>query len=492
MGFVLAGACFAAGLACCAGGWRALLPHGVGRVDACARFGCGSLANTFLPVRGGDAVRVGLFARVVPGGALAVAGAVAAFEVARWIALLPLAGAALPWEAFLVPAAALAAAAAIARRHRASAFMYAKSLVFATGSLGARVAGVTLVTGSLSAALLVVPALDLAGTVAVTPAGLGIADGAGAIALHAHGVPMGRALTESLLLHAVETAAAVAFGCLGAAVLARRSPFLHRIVTIHPTMPPATARTLVATMRRKIEPLLCELHAHTRWSDGALAVPELVDLYGRDGFDVLCVTDHVNRTDDPWLAAGAPARGVTRANHAEYLAEVESQAERAKREYDLMLVPGLELTYNDLDPRLAAHAVAVGCRAFVGVDDGIDVALENARGEGAALVAAHPYRARRGTIPSRLTLRWSRDWRSLRGLVDRWELFNRHDLYGWVAERGLPAVAAGDFHRLDHLHGWKTLLPCAKDEDTVVAYLRSPRPTFLTRIDPPAELSRAA
>ena len=47
-------------------------------------------------------------------------------------------------------------------------------------------------------------------------------------------------------------------------------------------------------------PLLCELHAHTRWSDGEMTVAELVDLHGRNGFDVLCVTDHVVRWDDPW------------------------------------------------------------------------------------------------------------------------------------------------------------------------------------------------
>ena len=45
-------------------------------------------------------------------------------------------------------------------------------------------------------------------------------------------------------------------------------------------------------MRRIVTPLLCELHAHTTWSDGLLSVAELVDLYGRSGFDVLCVTDH--------------------------------------------------------------------------------------------------------------------------------------------------------------------------------------------------------
>lgn len=245
-------------------------------------------------------------------------------------------------------------------------------------------------------------------------------------------------------------------------------------------------------MRRKIEPLLCELHAHTSWSDGALSVPELVDLYGQSGFDVLCVTDHVNRTDDPWLPADAPARGVTRANHADYLAELEAQAERARREYDLLVVPGLELTYNDLDPSLAAHAVAIGCSAFVGVDQGIGAALEQARGEAAALVAAHPYRAPGGSVPSRVTRRWSHDWRLLRGLVDRWELFNKNELYGWVAEEGLPAVAGGDFHRAEHLYGWKTLLPCAKDAEAAVGYLRSGRPAFLTRIGAPVELAYAA
>src|SRR5581483_8228883 len=179
--------------------------------------------------------------------------------------------------------------------------------VFAAGSLGARLAGVTLVTGSLAASLIVVPALEVAGTVSVLPANLGVAEGAAAVALHAHGQPMTRAVTTALVLHAVETAGSVVFGGVGAGLLLRRS----------------------------------------------------LDLYGRNGFDVLCVTDHVNRSDDPWLPADAPARGVVRGNHADYLAEIEAQAERAKREYDLLLLPGLELTYNDLDPYLAAHAVAV-------------------------------------------------------------------------------------------------------------------------------------
>jgi hypothetical protein len=143
-------------------------------------------------------------------------------------------------------------------------------------------------------------------------------------------------------------------------------------------------------MRRRPDPLLCELHAHTTWSDGALALPQLVDLYGRAGFDVLVVTDHVNRPDDPLLPPNSSPRGVLASRADAYLAEIEAEAARACAEYDLLVLPGAELSYNDLDPVLAAHAVAVGLRTHVPLDDGLEPALERARAEGAALIAAHP------------------------------------------------------------------------------------------------------
>ena len=136
-------------------------------------------------------------------------------------------------------------------------------------------------------------------------------------------------------------------------------------------------------MPRKTTPLLCELHAHTTWSDGSLSVRELCDLYGRRGFDVLAVTDHTHRAD----------LHVTAGRFDAYLAEIEAEAERARRLYGLLVLPGLELTYDDPNSDLAAHAVAVGLREFVAVAGGLEQALAAARGRGAALVAAHPYPA---------------------------------------------------------------------------------------------------
>ncbi len=87
--------------------------------------------------------------------------------------------------------------------------------------------------------------------------------------------------------------------------------------------------------------------------------------------------------------------------------------------------------------------------------------MSEARGRGAAIVAAHPHSDQHDD-PERTTRRFWREWQLLGGLIDRYELFNRREVFGWVASAGLPAVASGDFHRREHLSSWKTLLPCEK------------------------------
>lgn len=229
-------------------------------------------------------------------------------------------------------------------------------------------------------------------------------------------------------------------------------------------------------MTRNGAPLLCELHAHTTWSDGSLSVSELVDLYGGAGFDVLAVTDHVLDS-----AQGIHVRAET---FPAYLDEIEAEAERALAAYGLLVLPGLELSYEHEDPLQAGHAVAIGLRRFVGVDDGLEAALRLARSAGAALIAAHPYTAAAtadGAI--RTTARFAEEPEWAAGTVDRFELVNRHDVFGWVAERRFPAVATGDFHVPEHLATWKTLLSCPRTPWAVVDELRSDRPAALTRVD---------
>ena len=216
--------------------------------------------------------------------------------------------------------------------------------------------------------------------------------------------------------------------------------------------------------------LLCEFHAHTTWSDGMLSLPELVDLYGNAGFDVLCVTDHV-------VAGRAAHDHVHSGNYGEYLSAIEAEAARALDTYGLLVIPGLELTYDHDRPEQSAHGVAVSLREHVSVDDGIDEALARARDAGAALIAAHP--SEPGQRGGRGTTRFASEPAWAASVVDRFELVNRHDFFPWVAEARLPVVANGDFHRNQHLATWKTALPCAKDEEEIVAYLRSGQPAHL-------------
>jgi predicted metal-dependent phosphoesterase TrpH len=230
-------------------------------------------------------------------------------------------------------------------------------------------------------------------------------------------------------------------------------------------------------MKRRPEPLLCELHAHTTWSDGELSLPALVDLYGRAGFDVLCVTDHA--------CADGSHLGIE--TYARYLGAVQAEAVRARAIYDMLVLPGLELTYDDPDPLRAAHVVAIGLETFPVLEDGLKAGLAAARDAGAALIAAHPYALGELTNAHRQTGRFAAEWETLAPLVDRIELFNRNELFGWVAGAGVPVVATGDFHRPEHLATWKTLLPCPPHERAVVEYLRSSLPAYLTRLEPRAQ-----
>jgi hypothetical protein len=231
--------------------------------------------------------------------------------------------------------------------------------------------------------------------------------------------------------------------------------------------------------------LLAELHAHSTWSDGRLPLAALVDLYGEHGFDVLCVTDHVHPPGDPWAHLGVPAD-----RFGDYLAAISSEAERAREQYGLLVVPGLELTVNHADPDLAAHAVAIGLRSYVSLAEGLERGLVAARAAGAALIAAHPSGAATPGEPAGATRRFWRELEALGSLVDRFELINGHRAYGWVAEAQLPAVAAGDFHGVEHLSGWKTLLPCAGDEQAIVACLRSRATIHLAPFSPGAARAR--
>jgi uncharacterized membrane protein YbhN (UPF0104 family) len=225
----------AAGSWCCAVG---LAGGETTLIDGCARYGAGSLVNTFVPFRAGDAVRIALFSRCVPHhkrinattGAFAAIGAARAAVLTALVAAGAVAGAIPLWPlAVLVGLVALAAAAAyFARDHDAGHFLDAfKALDRRTAPrLIAWMAASTIcryfaaaaacaslgIRGAFAAAIIILPALDLAGLFPVTPGNVGLTSGAIAVALEAHGIAFHDGLAAGIAFHAVETGVGLLFG----------------------------------------------------------------------------------------------------------------------------------------------------------------------------------------------------------------------------------------------------------------------------------------
>lgn len=248
----LAGAGFAVSVLAAAGSWRSavsLCDGRVGLLDAAARYGAGSLVNTFVPARAGDAVRIGLFARALDsrerlwrtGGAFAALGAARALVLAVLVVAGAAAGALPLWPVLVLlglTAVAAGVAAGVRRReahsraaHLLDAFRTlgrepdaAARLVGWIGlSVGARVAAAAAVGAALqlpdplAAALVIVPALDVAGLLPITPGNVGITSGTVAMAFQASGISFTQGLAAGIAFHAVETAVGIAFG-LGSVV----------------------------------------------------------------------------------------------------------------------------------------------------------------------------------------------------------------------------------------------------------------------------------
>src|SRR5262245_49266522 len=97
--------------------------------------------------------------------------------------------------------------------------------------------------------------------------------------------------------------------------------------------------------------LLCDFHVHTTWSDGRMSIREVIDRYGETRrFDVIAITDHILMKRDLLARAGKLASlgrrefSVTQARFGDYLEEIELEARRARRLYDLLVIPGAEVT----------------------------------------------------------------------------------------------------------------------------------------------------
>ncbi len=225
--------------------------------------------------------------------------------------------------------------------------------------------------------------------------------------------------------------------------------------------------------------LLCDFHVHTRWSDGRLSLREVIDLYGRTRrFDVIAITDHILMERDLLARAGRLMSlgrrmfSVTADRFDQYLEDIDSEARRAKKLYDLLVIPGAEITQNHIRSKKNAHIVALNIREYISADQPAEDILRDIRRQGALSVACHPHHRTTRRIEISTCYLWDNRKR-LVDLVDVWEAANRDDLFSVTSLKHYPYVANSDFHKSKHLYSWKTLLRCEKNWEAVARALRS-------------------
>jgi predicted metal-dependent phosphoesterase TrpH len=225
--------------------------------------------------------------------------------------------------------------------------------------------------------------------------------------------------------------------------------------------------------------LLCDFHVHTRWSDGRLSVREVVDLYGRTGrFDVIAITDHILMKRDLLKRAGRLVSlglkefSVTEERFDAYIADIRKEAERARRLYDLLVIPGAEITQNHIRSKKNSHIVALNLKEYIDADQPAEEILEEIRRQEALSIACHPHHRTTRRIEIGTCYLWDHRKR-LAELVDVWEAANRDDLFSVTSLKHYPYVANSDFHKPKHLYSWKTLLRADKNWDAIAKALRA-------------------
>lgn len=226
--------------------------------------------------------------------------------------------------------------------------------------------------------------------------------------------------------------------------------------------------------------LLADFHIHTTWSDGKLGMDEVVDLFGASGHDVIAITDHVvNRDNVIGNATRRMGLSLTEANFGDYLEAIERERRRAWDRYRMVVIAGCELTRNAYRRSHSAHALALGVDGFLSAEGSVEEMLVGARSSGAAVVACHPNEQSEWFANTFYI--WNKR-ESLEDLIDRWEVACRWDLFPQVSRARLPYLGNSDFHDRPHLSAWKTLIPCDKNERSVLAALKDGREVGVTRL----------
>ncbi len=247
----------------------------------------------------------------------------------------------------------------------------------------------------------------------------------------------------------------------------------------------STLRSRISEQKKRIDPahnsrmLLCDFHIHSDYSDGVLAVPELVDLYGRLGFDCICITDYLA---DPRRVMGKLARltnlTLSPDQLNEYFDVIERERKRAWRRYNMLVLTGIEFNKDGLTKKSSAHLLGIDLKAPI--DPALDLpqTIQEIHLQCCMTVASHPHIMKSEWGKNTLYLWHNQDL--FVPMIDAWEIANRNNIFTPIGLKHLPFIANSDFHKPKHIYSWKTLLHCEKDPLAIKQCVRENKEVAIT------------
>src|SRR5581483_5211837 len=217
--------------------------------------------------------------------------------------------------------------------------------------------------------------------------------------------------------------------------------------------------------------LLCDFHIHTNYSDGKLSVPEVVDFYGRLGFDCICITDHLA---DPRRLIGKLARlsnlTVAEDQLEEYFQVIARERRRAWKKYGMLVMTGIEFNKDGYTKKSSAHLLGIDLKSPIASSLDLHEPIAHINAQGGLAVASHPHIMNSEWRKNTLYL-WE-NHEKFEPLSDAWEIANRENIFDCVGMKRLPFLANSDFHKPKHIYSWKTLLYCEKNPEAIKECIR--------------------
>ena len=225
--------------------------------------------------------------------------------------------------------------------------------------------------------------------------------------------------------------------------------------------------------------LLCDFHIHTNYSDGKLTVPEVVDFYGRRGFDCICITDHLG---DPRRLIGKLSKLASltlgREQLDEYFEVLDREKRRAWRKYRMLVMAGIEFNKDGFTKKTSAHLLGLDLKAPINPALDLPETIAEIHAQNGLAVASHPHIMKSEWGKNTLFL-WENQ-EVFAPLIDAWEIANRNNIFTPVGLKRLAFLANSDFHKPKHIYSWKTLLRCRKDPEAIKACIRKNEQVAIT------------